>query len=223
MKYFNSTGRLWKTLKSNFIITFLLELHLLKHASQMVVNNNSDLKKITNLLAMYNMMPNLLWSVLNLVPISIFCFTLMEQKIVYIFLAVSCAPIFFKNTFLDRIQIGKQIGVYKKLGVHFINKVAQNGSIINSLIKKKYPGYKAVINKRSSIAKLIRQTYVFEKFHWILFIFFSQVIVYALWQKQLTWGLIILLNNILYNVYPNLLQQYIRLKLRLFGGKVNKN
>lgn len=163
------------------------------------------------------MIPNLIWSILNLTPISIYCFTLLDYKTFYIFLAVSLIPIFFKNSFLDKLQIGKTIKIYKQLGVHLINKVVQNGVIINTLIKRKFPDYKVVTNKKSSIAGLIRQTYIFEKFHLVLFLFFSLTITYAFIKGHLTWAYIILLTNIAYNIYPNLLQQYIRLKLVLFS------
>lgn len=186
----------------------------------MVSGNDKRSKKVKNLLAVYNTIPNVVWSVLNLTPISIFCFTLIDIKTVYIFLAISLIPIFLKNSFLNKIQIGKTTAVYKKLGVHFINKVAQNGVIINTLVKKKFPGYKVVTNRKSSIAGLISQTYVFEKFHLIFFLFFDLVIVYAITKGKFLWACIVLITNIAYNVYPNFLQQYIRIKLVLFNAKV---
>ncbi len=183
----------------------------------MVSENEKNKRKVKNLAALYNMIPNIVWSILNLTPISIFCFTLIGPKIVYIFLAISIIPIFLKNSFLDKIQIGKTTEIYKKLGVHFINRVAQNGVVINALIKKKFPAYKVVTNKKSSIAGLINQTYVFEKFHLILFLFFDLIIVYAIVKGKFLWACIILITNIAYNVYPNFLQQYIRRKLNLFA------
>ena len=102
-------------------------------------------------------------------------------------------------------------------------RVAQNGVIINNLVKRKFPGHKAVTNKRSSIAGLISQTYMFEKFHLILFLFFSLTITYAFIKGHSAWACILLLTNIAYNIYPNLLQQYIRLKLVLFSKKMNRN
>jgi len=189
----------------------------------MVLENEKDLNKAKKTLAWYNMIPNLIWSILNLTPVSIYCFTLLNYKTFYIFLAVSLIPIFLKNSFLDKLQIGKTIKIYKQLGVHLINKVAQNGVIINNLIKRKFPDHKVVTNKKSSIDGLINQTYIFEKFHLILFLFFSLTITYAFIKGHLTWACIILLTNIAYNIYPNLLQQYIRLKLILFSKKINRN
>ena len=47
----------------------------------------------------------------------------------------------------------------------------------------------------------------------MLFSFFSLVFIYALIKDYIGWALLLLLTNILYNVYPCLLQQYIRVRL----------
>lgn len=188
----------------------------------MTINNEIILKKRKRLLAWYNMIPNLVWSVLNLAPILIFCFTLIELKLIYIFLAISFIPAFLKNSFIDRLQIGKTTKVYRKLGVHIINKISQNGNIINNLLKKKFPEHKILTKDKRSISALITQTYVFEKFHLVLFLFFSLIISYSIINQYWIWAFVILLTNIAYNIYPNFLQQYIRLKLSLFDERQNK-
>src|SRR6188768_2118542 len=103
----------------------------------MVLKNDGNLKKIKQTLAWYNMIPNLIWSILNLTPVSIYCFTQLNYKLFYIFLTISLIPIFLKNSFVDKLQVGKTSRSYKQLGVHLINQVAQNGVIINNLIKRK--------------------------------------------------------------------------------------
>jgi len=181
-----------------------------------------DLSKIKKLLNWYNMIPNVVWSVLNLVPISIYCYNRVDQKSLYIFIALSVIPGFFANSFYDRIQIGKTTRIYKRLGVGVVNTLAQNGVIINRLMKKKFPGYKMINYERSSINRLLQQTYLFEKFHFIMFVFFILVAIYALVKEHFLWAIVISLGNVLYNVYPNFLQQYIRLKLMLYKKqKVN--
>ena len=178
------------------------------------IEDNSKKRRI--LLAWYNLIPNLVWSVLNLTPILVFCFTRIELRLIYIFLAISFIPAFLKNSFIDKLQIGKTTKPYKKLGVHLIKKVSQNGDIINALLKKKFPEHKILTNNKKSISALIAQTYVFEKFHLILFLFFSLITIYSIINNYWIWGFAISLTNIAYNIYPNFLQQYIRLKLSLF-------
>lgn len=162
------------------------------------------------------MIPNLIWSILNLTPIIIFCFTVIELKLIYIFLAISAVPLFFKNSFINSLQIGKTTKTYKKLGVHLINRISQNGDIINNLLRRKFPEHKILAPNKRSVIALVNQTYVFEKFHWVLFLFFSLITGYCIYFGYWLWAPVILLTNLAYNIYPVFLQQYIRLKLSLF-------
>jgi len=113
------------------------------------------------LLAWYNMIPNVIWSIINIGPILIFCLTKVEPKTVYTFLAISFFPVFLSNAFISSLQIGKTTKIYKKPGVHFINRVSQNGDIINKLVKRKFPAHRILNYDKEAISKLIKQTYVF--------------------------------------------------------------
>ena len=176
---------------------------------------NKEPGSLKKAVGFYNMIANLTWSALLLAPIAVFCYTYMNRKLFWIFLIVSLLSGFLPRAFFDRIQLGKSGGIYKKTGVGFINRFTQNGGIINALIRKRYPGYKVISPGRSSVAKLIGQTYMFEKFHCILFLFFSMTMVYAFAEGYFIWAFIFLISNIVYNVYPAFLQQYIRVRLKV--------
>jgi hypothetical protein len=179
----------------------------------MEVDKHHDLPRIKHALAWYNMIPNLFWSILNLVPISVFCYKYINLKILLVFICLSLLTVFLPKSFFQAIQLGKTITIYNRIGVRFINKFTQNGDIINSLIRKRFPHYKAVTNRKQLVNKLIQQTLVYEKFHFILFTFFIFVFVYATANEYWWWALIITVTNIVYNIYPSFLQQYIRIKL----------
>jgi len=164
--------------------------------------------------AIYNMIPNLLWTALFLIPITIFCYRFITPKMVYTLLGVSLIPIFFPNSFFDSIQLSKNAHWYRRMGVKHINTFAQNGTLLNVFLRKKYPNYKVVSRSRASIKKQYHQTYFFEKFHFSLFLFFTIVTIYAAIHGHFNWVLILAISNLLYNIYPNLLQQYIRVKLK---------
>ena len=177
---------------------------------------DKELLKAKRLLNWYNMIPNTVWSVLNIVPISIYCYKNVPHQLLYIFIAASMIPGFFPNSFFERIQVGRTTRIYKKLGVDLVNELAQNGAFINKLVRKKFPGYKMIFNQRSSINKLLQQTYTFEKFHFIMFVFFIAITFHALVKNHFWWAILISASNMLYNIYPNLLQQYVRIKLMLY-------
>ncbi|WP_371860455.1 hypothetical protein [Segetibacter aerophilus] len=162
----------------------------------------------------YNMIPNLLWTALFLIPITIFCYTFLRPKTTYILLGVSLIPIFFPNSFLDRIQLSRRSHWYRRIGVRYINTFTQNGSFLNRILRKKYANFKVLSNTKSSIKKQYYQTYFFEKFHFSLFLFFTMITIYAGLQSKFGWVIILIMCNLLYNIYPNLLQQYIRVKLK---------
>lgn len=179
----------------------------------MTTTEQKESIKINRLAAAYNMIPNLFWTALFLLPISVFCYTSISSESFCLFLGLSLIPLFFPNSFFDAIQLSRNTAFYKRIGVKYINKFAQNGALINRYFRNKYPQFKTIAANRSSIMKLYYQTYVFEKFHFFLFIFFTVITIYALVKNHLSWGLILSICNLFYNIYPNLLQQYIRLKL----------
>lgn len=159
------------------------------------------------------MIPNLVWTVLFLSPVAIFCYRFVNQQSIYILLGISLIPAFFPNSFYDNIQLSRNPKFYKRFGVQFINKFAQNGSLLNKYVRKKYPGLKSLPVNKLPGEKQFSRTYFFEKFHFSMFIFFGAVTVYALVKDYLLWAFIISICNLFYNIYPNLLQQYIRLRL----------
>ena len=160
------------------------------------------------------MVPNLFWTALFLIPILIFCATYITPKTVYILLGVSLTSIFLPNSFFDRIQLSQSSRFYKKIGIRYINMLAQNGTLLIKFLKKKHPNFKMVSRSKKSIHKQYYQTYFFEKFHFSLFLFFAGVTIYAGIQGHFYWVLTLIISNLLYNIYPNLLQQYVRVKLK---------
>ncbi len=80
------------------------------------------------------------------------------------------------------------------------------------------------MNKQGQLAiqKKMRCTIWFQTsfmFHFILFIFFSETILFALINKYYLWAFFIFIGNVIYNIYPILLQQYIRLKINRLNSK----
>jgi Glycosyl-4,4'-diaponeurosporenoate acyltransferase len=159
------------------------------------------------------MIPNLLWSLVGLVPVGYFCYTLMPPKLVYIFLGLSLSGYALPSSFYNNIQI-KNLNFLKKTGVGIAQKFAQNGDIINRLIRNKFPGYKTLYN-RKSIESQYKKTYFFEKFHFVMLLFFLFTTIFALVRSYYLWALIITITNIIYNIYPILLQHYTRLRIEL--------
>ena len=174
-------------------------------------------RKITRLLSLYNMIPNLLWSALGLVPISIYCYRHVLANRFSLMLVLSLFPILLPRSRMQRLMLSNSPRFYEKLGVRFINHLAQNGTVISWLVRKKDPLFTFMRPTRISVKRLIGQSYMFEKFHLVLFVFFLLVSIHAAANGDLKWMLAITACNLFYNVYPNLLQQYKRIRLEGFN------
>ncbi len=176
-------------------------------------NLNTD-QKIKRLASTYHILPSIFWSAINFTPITIYCYTMVNHSFFYWILSISFFTYLLPTTFLDLIQLSNHTKFYKKIGVTFIKKFTQEGDFINRLIKKKYPQY-SVIKNRALMSKYLQKTYHFERFHLQLFVLFLSTATYALIEKDYKWAILITFNNVIFNVYPNLLQQYNRLRLKM--------
>lgn len=178
------------------------------------LQNTKDIqtqKKIKLRVELYNMIPNLLWSLISLVPVAWFCYNFLPQKLLYIFLGISLIGYFLPASFYNSIQI-KNFKFLKRTGVTVAQRYAQNGTIINRIIRKKFPEYKPAYDS-SALKKQYNKTYEFEKFHFVALLFFLFITVFAFIKSYYLWALVFIATNIIYNVYPILLQHYTRLRI----------
>jgi hypothetical protein len=169
------------------------------------------------LLALLNAVPNVFWSVLAFVPVGIFCYQHVARLWLYVFVATSLLVYVFPVSLFHHLQLSSKPAFYRRLGVPLVNRVTQNGQIVNGLLRRRYPGYRA-LPSRAAMVGVLRTTYVQEQFHWAAFLFFLVSALYAALHAHPGWSLLIILINVLYNLYPIWLQQYIRVRLNRFGA-----
>lgn len=178
---------------------------------------SKNTKGAQTLLNAYNLSVNLFWSALALVPLTIYCYQFVAIQWLLLFLAPAIVALFLPWRFFAAMQASTAATQYKKMGVHLVNKVSQNGTLVHWLVRLKYPGYKAVSNRSASVKRLAKQTEIFERFHFSLGVFFCLIVVHAFWNKEIQWAVALCFANVFYNIYPCLLQQHIRLKLGLYN------
>lgn len=160
---------------------------------------------------------------LNLILIALLCSTTLAPCVIFyvrgdgefkwliVFVVISYLVSRLPKTFYDRFQISTDLNVYKKLGVDKFKKLSTNGDLINRRIRKKYPTHRNVTNYET-IKEKLNETYTIEKSHTVLFIFCLLTNIYAFWTNSIGTAIILLIGNILFNYYPNLLQQYNRIR-----------
>ena len=163
-------------------------------------------------LAWYNAVPNVLWSGLAWGPLSYFGYQHVARPWLYGFGVVSLLAYAWPAAWLRRLQLSRGVGAYRKLGVPAINRFTQQGALINTLLRRRYPQYRALPG-RGAGAKLISNTYMQERFHWAGLVLFLLLSAYAVAKGYVGWALSLTLLNIGYNLYPIWLQQYLRVRL----------
>jgi hypothetical protein len=162
--------------------------------------------------ACYNAVPNVLWSGLALGPLVVCCYRYVERPWLWGFVVVSLSAYAWPAAWLRRLQLATSVRVYRRLGVPGIGHFTQQGTLVNRLLRRRYPGYRALVGRRA-VAKLLSTTYQQERFHWAGLVFFLLVSFYIGVAGQPGWVLSLTLLNVGYNLYPIWLQQYLRVRL----------
>jgi len=176
-------------------------------------DKNSASAKQKNRAAAYNQALTVFWSIPALAPIGYFCYSALALKEIYLFLAISLPVILLPSSFYDAIQWSKKTSFYEAIGIRIVKKLTQDGDWINRLIRKKLPGYQ-VFDSRRPPSVYLKKAYMIEKIHTAMLLFFGCSTIAALIKGYTVWAVLLTLTNLVFNVYPNLLQQYNRLRLR---------
>ena len=162
--------------------------------------------------SLYNAVANVFWSLLAFAPVSIFCSRFMEQAWLWAFVVASLMALMVPASKLRYLELSSTATAYRKLGVHRVNSLVQHGTLINHLLRRRYPEYRSMLS-RSRTTYLLQSTYVQERFHWAVLLFFLLSSLYGITQGYPGWALLITITNVFYNLYPIWLQQYIRVRL----------
>jgi hypothetical protein len=164
------------------------------------------------MLAFYNAVPSVFWSVVHLVPLSLFCYQHLPRPWLYGSIGVSLLVYAIPKAWFRHWQLSVWPVAYQRLGVPVAGHLAQHGSLVNKLVRRHYPQYRRA-RGRQSVAGLLSNTYHMERFHVAALLFFLLCSIAAATQGHWGWAVGLVVLNISYNLYPIWLQQYLRLRL----------
>lgn len=162
--------------------------------------------------SLLNSIPNVFWSVLCLTPVYLFCSQAMTPALLYTFGGVSLIPYFLPMSSIERIGVSSSPATYRRLGVAFVGRFTQDGVLVRKFAKRSRLNRSRLVNP-AMIRGLRSTTSQRERFHLAGFLFFLLLVGRAVLLGEFGWALLLLTCNIIYNGYPVLLQQYIRLRL----------
>ncbi|MEN0056532.1 MAG: hypothetical protein AAGC65_22840 [Mucilaginibacter sp.] len=159
-----------------------------------------------------NQVVNLFWTIVCFIPIITYWSVTGQLLWCFIFLGIS---VLSQVLPFSRLQLSSQPKFYERLGVKFIRKFVQHGEYINKFHQKRQPHYRIVKDKVSA-ARYLKTIMMYERFHFMCFVFFLLTAIHALINWHYSLFIIIIIANVIYNVYPMLLQQYNRARIARF-------
>ncbi len=159
-----------------------------------------------------NSIVNVFWTGLCCAPVVLFWIDNYEPISFFLLLSFSCVFLFFPVSLFNAPQISKSKSFYEKLGVRHALLFTQDGKIINNLVKRTNPNYKAVSSK-TDLLRLHKKMMAYEKYHLMCCVFFFCTFIWAILHSEYTAAALMFLANVAYNIYPLLIQQYNRLRM----------
>jgi len=130
-------------------------------------------------------------------------------------LAACFAPLLLPAGFYRCWEGGGGVRAYVGVGVRAFRRFATNGDLINRWARRLDPGYRMVRN-RSSARAWIGRTRESERNHWVLLLLMGAFTAgYAARIGWNGWALGLTASNVVFNLYPILLQRYNRCRIEL--------
>jgi hypothetical protein len=166
-----------------------------------------------------NQFINFFWTALGFAALFAYWFSAGLSAWFYLFIGLSIIPAFVSKSFVYRVQLSRNTKFYERLGVRFIRKFVQYGDFANRLARKSYPA-RPVIRQTANPQRYLSSIIMYERYHFICFIFFLLTSIMAMAQERYLIALLIVISNVVYNVCPILLQQFNRIRvLRCYKQK----
>lgn len=104
--------------------------------------------------------------------------------------------------------------LYGSLGIHLFKRIAPNGDLVNQLVRRRYPGYR-VLGGRTDLPGFLEGTRSGERSHLVLLMMGLFTAVYAARIGWYRWAILLALGNVVFNLYPVMLQRYNRARIRI--------
>jgi hypothetical protein len=165
---------------------------------------------------MLNQLINFSWTILSFSLIGWYWgvyFAEHKSPIILItIVAFSMIVFLLPGKWFDALALSQDRKPYERLGLKFFRNFVQDGTLVNRYLKKRNKDFVMIRNRQEAVIYL-QTIAIRERFHYCCLVLFSITSICAIIDGRIGLGLLIFLSNILYNVYPILLQQYNRLRI----------
>ena len=187
-----------------------------KKRSAIVIQKRFDLTTFVR--TMLNQIINLFWTMVAFATFGIYWGHYFAEKrsplTFTIFITVSILTCAIPSTWLSAMTINKYRKTYERIGVKLLLFFVQNGTLVNR-IQRKHSKKNGLIHNRTQAQNYLKTIAMQERFHYGCLALFFLTTISAFTTEKPGMALLIMLSNILYNIYPILLQQYNRLRIEI--------
>jgi hypothetical protein len=155
-----------------------------------------------------NQLLNVFWTVVCCLPVILYWVT-ADRMWLGPFLVISAMGLLVSSR---SYLLSRNVRFYESLGVRWVRLFVQDGDLISRGRKKRATGQRIIRNKLTG-RNYLKKIVMYEKFHFLCFLFFTLTTLHALVYGNLKMALISTGCNIIYNIYPLLLQQFNRIRV----------
>jgi len=171
---------------------------------------------------MVNQLINVFWTVVSFIVVGSYWGEYIEEEPamwpLYICIVMSILGFSVPKRWLSTFTLSSNPHTYERIGIKIMLWFVQNGKLVNRI--ERACGRKAgKVTKLKNIDVFLKTTTISEKYHFSCLIFFGLSTLSALSTGKIRFALYIMFWNIIYNVYPILLQQYVRLRINLIASR----
>jgi hypothetical protein len=165
---------------------------------------------------MLNQSINVLWTLASFVVVGSYWGDYLAENgslwSLYTIIVISIVAYSIPDQWLSAIALSNKPQTYERIGIRIVLWLVQDGKLV-SRIERAWSSKSRSNISFKRVAAHLKTIAIAERFHCSCFVFFGLSTVSALSMGKVSAALFITLWNILYNVYPILLQQYIRLRI----------
>lgn len=135
------------------------------------------------------------------------------EWLLYVFIVASVLAFNIPIKLIWALNLSTNPRAYELIGVRAMRWLVQDGMLVNRVRQRLGKRHK-VITSRQSARAYLNKIVVQERYHYSCFVFFTLSAISAALAGKIQLALLISFWNIIYNVYPILLQQYNRLRIQ---------
>jgi hypothetical protein len=172
-------------------------------------------------LLIVNQLLNFFWTALCFLPVLVYWIPRGADIWLYGSAAFSIVSGLVPERFFKRLQISRRPRFYEKSGVRTIRKFVQHGDLINRLYRQQSPGYKITGDVRR-MKGYLKTIAMYERYHFMCCVFFLCTAIFGLSERRFLLALLIMVSNVLYNIFPIFLQQYNRIRIQALLAESGK-